>query len=82
MTSGTPCYWRCSLKDAATDVRTDIPADWHEPEGDRPISVVLADRLVVLNLKYRVASVFVFHAAPPFMQHIVAAKADRLKPVV
>ena len=37
---------------------------------------------VILNLKYRVASVSVVHAAPPFPQHILAAKADRLKPVV
>jgi hypothetical protein len=37
---------------------------------------------VILNLKHRVASVPVFHAAPPFMQHSLAAKADRLKPVV
>jgi hypothetical protein len=28
------------------------------------------------------ASVSILHAAPPFVQHIVAAKADRLKPVV
>jgi len=33
-------------------------------------------------LKYRMAAVSVLHAAPPFVQHIFAAKADRLKPVV
>jgi hypothetical protein len=37
---------------------------------------------MVLNLKNCVTTVSVFHAAPPFVQHIVAAKADRLKPVV
>ena len=36
---------------------------------------------VVLNLKNRMTAIPIFQAAPPFMQHIVAAKADRLKPV-
>jgi hypothetical protein len=29
-----------------------------------------------------VTSISVFHTAPPFMRYIIAAKADRLKPVV
>ncbi len=37
---------------------------------------------VILNLKYRMTAVSVLHAAPPFVQPIPAAKADRLKPVV
>ena len=37
---------------------------------------------VTLNLKYRMTAVSVLHAAPPFVQPILAAKADRLKPVV
>jgi hypothetical protein len=37
---------------------------------------------VILNLKYRMTTVPVLHAAPPFVQPILAAKADRLKPVV
>ena len=37
---------------------------------------------VVLDLKYRMAAISVVHAAPPLAQHIFAAKADRLKPVV
>jgi hypothetical protein len=38
---------------------------------------------VVLNLKNCMTTVSVIHAAPPFVQLIIlAAKADRLKPVV
>ncbi|TCV90308.1 hypothetical protein EDC63_101278 [Sulfurirhabdus autotrophica] len=37
---------------------------------------------VILNLKNRMATLSAFHDAPPFMRHIIAAKADRLKPVV
>ena len=46
------------------------------------VSVLRYPHKVVLNLKNCMTSVSVFHAAPPFVQHIVAAKADRLKPVV
>jgi len=33
-------------------------------------------------LIHRMAAIPVVHAAPPFAQHILPAKADRLKPVV
>ena len=46
------------------------------------VSVFRYPYKVLLNLKNRMAAISVFHAAPPFVQHIVAAKADRLKPVV
>jgi len=36
----------------------------------------------IFNLKYRMTTLSVLHAAPPFMRLILAAKADRLKPVV
>jgi hypothetical protein len=37
---------------------------------------------MILNLKYRMTPISVVHATSPFSQHILAAKADRLKPVV
>ena len=37
---------------------------------------------VIFNLKYRMTTISVLHAAPPFMRPILAAKADRLQPVV
>lgn len=37
---------------------------------------------VLLNLKHRMTAVSVFHTTPPFVRHIAAAKADRLKPMV
>ena len=46
------------------------------------VSVLRYPYKVVLNLKNRMTSVPVFHAAPPSVQHNIAAKADRLKPVV
>jgi hypothetical protein len=46
------------------------------------VSVFRYPYKVILNLKNRMTAVSVFHAAPPSVQHIVAAKADRLKPVV
>jgi hypothetical protein len=46
------------------------------------VSILRYPYKVVLNLKNCMTSVSVFHATSPPMQHIVAAKADRLKPVV
>src|SRR3989338_5901359 len=46
------------------------------------VSVLRYPYKVVLNLKNCMASISVFHAAPPSVQHNIAAKADRLKPVV
>jgi hypothetical protein len=37
---------------------------------------------VILHLKYRMTAISVVHATAPFSRHILAAKADRLKPVV
>jgi hypothetical protein len=37
---------------------------------------------VILNLKNRMTAISIIHVAPPFMQHFISAKADRLKPVV
>ncbi len=37
---------------------------------------------VILNLKYRMTAISVVHATATFSRHILAAKADRLKPVV
>ncbi len=46
------------------------------------VSVLRYPYKVVLNLIHRMTAISVIHAAPPFVQHILAAKADRLKPVV
>jgi len=37
---------------------------------------------VIFNLKYRMTTISLLDAAPPSMRLILAAKADRLKPVV
>ena len=37
---------------------------------------------VPTQFEYRMAAISVVHAEPPLAQHIFAAKADRLKPVV
>ncbi len=42
------------------------------------VSVLRYPHKMVLNLKNCMTSVSVFHAAPPFVQHIVAAKAGGL----
>lgn len=42
------------------------------------LSVLRYPYKVVLNLKNRMAAIPVFHAATPFVQHILAAKAGGL----